>query len=125
MAEVDVGVRAAAGATSGSAEGSLAPHLEQKLVGGVLAWPQDGQCGESAAPQRLQNLLSSGTVARQLGHCIPHLNRRGGSAYHQRDAQRTRVARWLSSAATTLAQRLGTLAGARIWSGAPLEGPQN
>jgi hypothetical protein len=36
MAGVSIGVRAAAGATSGSAEGSLAPHLEQKLAGGVL-----------------------------------------------------------------------------------------
>ena len=48
----------------------LEPHLEQNLAFAELVCPQAGHWRGSAVPHSSQKLLSSGTWALQLGHCI-------------------------------------------------------
>src|SRR5437879_4554705 len=49
------------------------PHLPQNFAPGASLLPQEGQLTTNADPHWLQNLANSGTSARQLGHCMPHL----------------------------------------------------
>jgi hypothetical protein len=61
---------------------SLVPHSEQNFAPGALPWPHEEQRDGSAAPHWLQNLLPSGTSARQLGPSMPHLRTFGSGAAH-------------------------------------------
>src|ERR671933_833105 len=62
---------------------SFAPQSPQNFEPGGLSPPQAGHADGSGAPHSVQKRLPSGTVARQLGHSMPHLHRRKGAAYHR------------------------------------------
>jgi hypothetical protein len=53
---------------------NLAPHFAQKFARAGLRYPQERHATGSSAPQAIQNRLSPGIAALQLGHSIPHLS---------------------------------------------------
>ncbi len=64
---------ASAGNPNKRAAGPLSTtQSPQNFETGGLRQPQHGQGEDSGAPHSVQNRLSSGTSARQLGHSMPH-----------------------------------------------------